>query len=298
MPPSESSQRVAIVGGGPAGLRLAVLLAQSHDVTVYDQFAPGGELLSLGMVRDSEGADVSGPDLATDLLEEAMGRGVTIEFDEVTALQEEEGGWRLLSDGGELVASHVVMATGGAHGAAPVEGADQLIGRGVSYCAGCDGPMYAGRAVAVVGDGPYAASDARTLAAFAKVVHLIDSRTAPATRTVPGVEVHQGTSAVALVLDREQRVVGLEVDGGSGRRTVPVDGLFVSAPTKPRSALLSDFATLEPDGGVVVDECLNAGRPGLFAIGDVRSGHADGVTGALRDAAVVAAALTSRAAPR
>ncbi|WP_107775043.1 NAD(P)/FAD-dependent oxidoreductase [Nocardioides sediminis] len=270
--------RTAVIGGGPAGLRLAVLLAPQRDVTVYDRFAPGGELLSLGLVTGPDGADVAGPDLGTDLLEMAMGLGVAVEFDEVTALVPTDRGWTVTGEAGDLEAAEVVLATGGEHGAAPFDGAADQLGRGVSYCAGCDGPMFGGRTVAVVGGGPYAASDARTLSAYASTVHLLGPEQAPALE----------------LLTEDDAVAGLRITAPDGAvRDVPVDGVFVSAETRPRSELVAGLVDLAPDGGVVVDDRLMTSRGGLFAIGDVRAGRADGVAGAFRDAEAVADLLTS-----
>lgn len=279
---------VAVVGGGPAGLHLAIRLAATHQVSVFDQFAPGGELLSLGLVNGPDGVETPGPDLATDLLERVMELGASIEFDEVTELRPDGDGWVVVSDAGELRAAHVVLATGAAHGEAPFPGGDELLGRGVSYCAGCDGPMYGGRTVAVVGDGPYMASDARTLAAHAATVHVVGGRGDDV--AVPRVEQHPGERASELVLDDQQGVVGLRLEGDTSR-VLPVAGVFVSAPTVPRSQLVAGLVELDADGGVVVGEHGETSRPGLHAVGDVRAGAVGGVAGALRDAEAVADVL-------
>lgn len=285
----EARPTVAVVGGGPAGLRLAVLLSDTHAVTVYDQFAPGGELLSLGLVPGPDGVEAPGPDVATDLLERAMDQGVTIEFDEVTAIRRDGDGWAVQSDGGELAADEVVLAAGAAHGSAPVDGADEFVGRGVSYCAGCDGPMFSGRSVAVVGNGPYAASDARTLAAYAGTVHVVGS--SAETTPVPGIVQHPDAVPTDLVLGEDKELLGLVVDESGSARTLAVEGVFVSAPTSPRSGLLADLADLAPGGGVVVDDRLCAGPAGPYVIGDARDGSTGGVAGAWRDAELVAAAI-------
>jgi thioredoxin reductase (NADPH) len=274
--------RTAIVGGGPAGLRLAALLAPHRQVHLYDRFAPGGELLSLGLVAGPDGAESAGPEVGTELLETAMTSGVALEFDEVMAVAPHQRGWVVSADSGDLDVDEVVLATGGEHGAPPFDGAADMLGRGVSYCAGCDGPMFSGRPVAVVGGGPYVASDARTLSAHASTVHVFD----PAE-----------TSAMELLTAGES-VLGLRITDGAGIvRDVQVDGVFVSAPTSPRSDLVAELVALAPDGGVPVDDRLMTERPGLFAIGDVRVGRSDGVAGAFRDASALAGVLSSNLTP-
>lgn len=282
---------VAVIGAGPAGLLLADLLADSHRVSLFDRLAPGGELLSLGLVNGPDGVESPGPDVATDMLERVMERGVQIEFDEVSEIRAQDGNWRVVSDGGEQDYDYVVLATGAEHGGAPIPGAAEMLGRGVSYCTGCDSPMFAGRTVALVGGGPYMSSDAQTLAAYAATVHVVGGLRD--SDPVPGVEQHPSATPQSLVTDDAQGVVGLRIDDGGSPRTLPVEGVFVSAPTVPRSELVADLVDLAPDGGVLVGDNLQSSSAGLFVVGDVRDGRSGGVAGALRDSQVVARAITT-----
>jgi thioredoxin reductase (NADPH) len=287
-------QPVAVIGGGPAGMQLALRLAEAHEVLLFDEFSSGGQLLSLGMLGSLEGRPpMAGPDLATEMLESLLATGVNTRFEQVQSITRTEiDGWQVHADGGAYDASAVVLATGGAHGTGPLDGAAALIGRGVSFCPGCDGPMYAGAAVAVIGDGPWAENDAHGLTAFARHVHVV-GRSLSADHGIGGsrLTVHTHSHPLALV-QRDERVAGLQIADQDGREHVlEVQAVFVSAAGVPRAELIVSRAELDGDGRARVDDDLRTTASGLYAIGDVRAGTTGGVSGALADAERVARAL-------
>lgn|GEM_PF-1332761 len=286
---------VAIVGGGPAGLRLASLLAAGGArPVVYDRFSPGGELMSLGVLEGVDGRPaVLGADLATDLLEAALDAGVEVKFEEVTELRRAGDGWSLAADGGEARADAVVLATGGEHGEVPVPHRAELVGQGISFCAGCDGPMFAGRPVAVIGDGPWDAGDAALLGEHAAAVHLVVAR--PEAAAGDGVVVHAGARPTAI-LEEGGAVRGLRLETAAGAQLeIEAAGVFVSAATRPRAALAGGLAGLDGEGRIEVDAGLRTAAPGLYAVGDVRAGAAGGVVAALRDAEQAASTILADA---
>jgi thioredoxin reductase (NADPH) len=294
MSSGHARQTVAVIGGGPAGMRLAQRLAEAREVLLFDEFSSGGQLLSLGMVGGLEGhPPMAGPDLATEMLEGLIATGVNTRFEQVQSItRTETDGWQVHADGGAYEADAVVLATGSAHGMGPLDGAEALIGRGVSFCPGCDGPMYAGAAVAVIGDGPWAENDALELTAFAEHVHLV-GRSLSADHGIGGsrLTVHPGSHPIAFV-ERAERVVGLQTADQHGRDCLlEVQAVFVSAAAVPRAELIVSLAELDGHGRARVDADLRTTASGLYAIGDVRAGTTGGVSGALADAERVARAL-------
>ena len=286
-------QTVAIIGGGPAGMRLAQRLAEAHEVLLFDEFSSGGQLLSLGMVGRLEGhPPMAGPDLATEMLEGLIATGVNTRFEQVQSITRiKPGGWHVQADGGPYEAGAVALATGSAHGTGPLDGAAALIGRGVSFCPGCDGPMYAGAAVAVIGDGPWAENDALELTAFAEHVHLV-GRSLSADHGIGGSRLTVHPQLLIAFVQRDERVAGLQTADQNGRdQLLEVQAVFVSAAAVPRTELIGSLAELDGHGRARVDDDLRTTASGLYAIGDVRAGTTGGVSGALADAERVAGTL-------
>jgi thioredoxin reductase len=253
---------VAVVGAGIAGLTAATVAAgQGARVIAYDQLAPGGQLINIGAVTGYPGlADkTTGPDLAGALLETAMTAGVEIGYTEVTGLDD---GFTLHTLDGPVAARTVVVATGRTPGRLAVDDAESWVGRGLSECASCDGPLFAGKPVAVVGEDEWAAAEAVELAEFAERVTVLVPgavRWSPVTESRlaanPKVEVRAGASVVGLRGDGALTGLRLEGNGGAGGDELAVAGVFVYLGQRRRDGLLD---------GLAVDE------PGLFCAGDVR----------------------------
>lgn len=250
---------VAVVGAGIAGLT-AARTAASHGLrtVAFERLGPGGQLVNLGALAHYPGlaAGTTGPDVAGAVLTGAMEAGVEISYGEVTGLSAGAPVTLETSDGA-CTARAVVVATGVAPGRLEVPGAEEWAGRGLSECTGCDGPLFAGQRVAVVGDDEWAAHEALELAGQAAgVVVLVPDRpgwsAAAAERIAvqPNVDVRTGAAVVGLAGGTALTAVTL-ADGTD----VAVTGLFVYTGRARRAELLG--------GGPV---------PGVFAAGDVRDG--------------------------
>ena len=239
-PSRDPSWDLAVVGAGIAGLTAARVAAdRGLRVCAWDALSPGGRLVNIGEVVGYPGVRTTGPDLMSALLEEAMGAGVEIAYGEVTGLSP---GFTLATGEGDVTARAVVVATGLTDGRLDVPG--DWTGRGVATCATCDGPLYAGTPVVVVGDDEWAAHEARELTAFASQVTIVAPGEPRWSAAPDGIEVRRGTVRAVL---GEDRVTGLAlVDGAE----LEAGGVFVYTGAEPRTELLSD-------------------TPGLFAAGDV-----------------------------
>jgi thioredoxin reductase (NADPH) len=281
---------VAVVGGGVAALT-AALFAARHGLStlVFMPAVPGGQLLNVDKVEDFPGfpQGIPGFDLGPALQEQAAEAGAEFRLGEVASLTRRDDGW-LVDD---VEARAVVVATGSSPRRLGVPGEERLTGRGVSHCASCDGPLFRGKRVAVVGGGDSAFQEALTAAQFASEVVLIHRSEPRAQRAyVARVE------AAGNVSRRQGEVA--EVVGESGVAAVrladgdqiDVAGVFVYVGMAPNTALLGGLVELGTDGRIATDVWLRAGSPGLFAAGDVRADFPGQAVNAAGDGATAAIA--------
>jgi thioredoxin reductase len=288
---------LAVVGAGIAGLTAATTAAEHGlRVVALDRLAPGGQLINLGEVTGYPGlpATTRGPGLAGTLLTDATTAGVEIAYTEATALS--PGPPVTVSTADEPVsASAVVVATGLSPGRLDVAGADGWAGRGLSECASCDGPLFAGQRVAVVGDDEWAANEAVELAAVAGHVTVLapgEPRWSPRRAdalAAAGVEVR--ASAAVTGLDGEQALSGVRLADGSA---VAATGVFVQVGRAPRSELAEGVLARSGDGRLVAD----TGVPGVFVAGVVRASVPDHAVSAAADGLAAGLAAVEYVRPR
>jgi thioredoxin reductase (NADPH) len=292
---------VIVIGGGVAGLTAGLFAARfGHATLVVLAGAPGGHLLNIEHIETLPGFPdgAAGYDLCPTLQEQADAAGAAFAMAEVQALARDGDGWLVTADAGGWRATAVIVATGCEPRALAAPGADRLAGRGVSHCASCDGPLYRGRPVGVVGGGDSALQEALTLAAHAERVHLFHrgaafSAQADFQRRVsaePRITAHLAT-VVEEVLG-ETQVSGVRVrrtDSGTAEE-IALAGLFVYIGLEPRTAFLRDLLPLDDDGRIPVDAALRTPLPGLFAAGDVRRDAAGQAVAAAGDGATAAVA--------
>jgi thioredoxin reductase (NADPH) len=252
---------VAVVGAGIAGLTAARVAAEHGlRVTAFDQLAPGGELINIAEIVGYPGLpeQTIGPDLAGELLERALAAGAQIGYAEVTRLVPGSPAQLDTADG-PATAWAVVVATGLTPGRVAVPDAQRWAGRGLSACASCDGPLFAGQRVAVLGDDEWAGREALALADLAAHVTVLAPgapRWSPVVAerlaAAPTVDVRTDTEVTNLTGDHALESVTI-----SGGTELPVTGVFSYLGKAPRNALL--------DG-------VPLGAPGIFLAGDVRVG--------------------------
>jgi thioredoxin reductase (NADPH) len=249
-----TSHDVIVIGGGPAGLSAATETARSGLRTLcLDKLAPGGVLINLGALHDFE-EGVDGPTLTARLSDAASDAGVEMGFGEVSALSG-SGPWKVeTADGEAHTARAVVIATGLNKGKLGVANEAEYEGRGLSHCALCDGPLYAGEPVVVVGDGGWADVEARELEAMVGKVTLVN----PAAQKVVALEGADGLDAVV-------------VEAGGQRTTIPARAVFVYQNETPAAEFVPDSLARDASGHIVVDAEGRTSVPTVFAVGDVRA---------------------------
>jgi thioredoxin reductase (NADPH) len=270
-----------ILGGGPGGYTAALYAARAGlDVLVLEKLSAGGQMALTSQVDNYPGfpEGIDGFELGMKFQEQAQRFGAQTEYAEVRSLDLKAEPKVLHTSGGDFFARTVVIATGAGARKLGLENEERLTGRGVGYCAHCDGMFYRGKTVAVIGGGNSAAAEALFLSRIAKKVILIHRRDAlRATKIyheplnkLENLEFRWNSAVTELV--GEQRLSGIRVrDLISGEEElVPVDGVFVSIGRKPATELLAGQLELE-NGYILADESTKTSIPGVYAVGDVRT---------------------------
>ena len=288
---------VMIVGGGPAGYTAALYCARAGLSTlVLEKLSAGGQIALTEQVDNYPGFDegIDGFTLGQKMEAQAERFGAETELAEVLSLDLRGDVKSAITTEGTFQARVVILATGANPRPLGVADEEAFLGRGVHYCAACDGMFYRGKTVAVVGGGNTAAADALLLSRVAKEVHLIhrrDSLRATKIYHQPLQEasnvVFHWNSTVESLLPGEA-FTGLRLrDKVSGAVTdLPCDGVFVSIGRSPNTALVAGQVELDPAGYVVADETTRTSLPGVFAVGDVRTKALRQVVTAAADGAV------------
>ena len=288
---------MVIVGGGPAGYTAALYAARSGlSTVVLEKLSAGGQMALTEQIDNYPGfaEGIDGFTLGERMQQGAERFGAVTELAEVCRA-ELSGAVKVLDTGDEVFRGRtVVIATGAVPRTLGVPGEEELVGRGVHYCAACDGAFYRDKTVAVVGGGNSAAADALTLSRIARKVYLIHRRDSlRATKvyhemlmSAPNVEFCWNSTVSAL--QHGERLTGLrlrEVQTGA-ERDIACDGVFVSVGRVPATKLFREELTLDESGYIVADESTRTRLPGVFAVGDVRTKALRQVVTAVADGAV------------
>ena len=290
---------IAVVGGGPAGLTAALYAARAgRSVTVFEGNSFGGQITLSPLVENYPGmANVSGMELGDRMYVQVEQAGATLSFSGVKAIQKSATGTFLLTtEDGFVEAQAVIYAAGAAprHLELPVE--DALVGRGVSYCALCDGAFFANQDVAVAGGGNTALEDALYLAQRCRSVTLIHRRNTFRAESAL-VERAKATGNLTIVtqaqitalLAQDGNLTGLLLQKQDGTvKPLAVSGLFVAFGRVPDTAPLSGLAARDEQGYVLTDDQMQTSTPGLFAAGDCRHKQIRQLTTAVSDGTVAA----------
>ena len=289
-----------VIGGGPAGYTAALYGARAGlDTLVLERMSIGGQMTLTDVIDNYPGFDqgVDGITLGMQMQNGAERFGAKTEYAEVIGVELEGKVKKIFTTSGEFCSKTVVIATGANPRELGLDGEEDLIGRGLHYCAHCDGRFYRGKTVAVVGGGNSAVSDALYLSNLAKQVYLIHRRD---TLRATGVYHKPLQEAENITFAWNSRVTDFRMADGkicgailqdtlSGEtRELTVDGVFVSIGRKPATELFRGVLELDENGYIVADETTKTNLPGVFAVGDVRQKVLRQVVTAVGDGAVAA----------
>lgn len=285
-----------IVGGGPAGLTAALYAKRAGlETLLLEGGVLGGQAATTPEIENWPGTGaISGADFSMALYEQSAALGAEIKFEAAAGLARTEKAWRVSTASGAYEGRAVILANGVKRRKLEVPGEERLAGRGVSYCATCDGSFFKGRDVAVVGGGNTALEDALFLATLCPTVWLIHRREAfrGEPHLVEGIRdvanIRTLMEHTVLEIQGEQAVSGVRVSGPRGERIVPVAGVFAAVGLVPGNAPFSPPLELDEGGYVRAGEDCRTNLPGVFAAGDTRSKDLRQLVTAAADGAVAA----------
>ena len=298
------SYDIIIVGAGPAGMCAALYAGRSMLKTLLiERGAPGGELLNTELIEDYIGfASIKGRELAQKMADHALTFGAEMMTDTVASVEKRPDGWfSVTTEGGEsLEAPTVILTAGGTPTKLGIPGEAEYAGRGVSYCAVCDGHFFRGETLAVVGGGDAACEEADFLTRYASKVYLIHRRDQFRASPIIQKRVFENPKIEVIWNTVVERIEGdaggvkhlaLKTTSGEASR-LEVGGIFVFIGFKPNTGIVKGHFKHDSGGYFITDEVMMTSIRGLFAAGDVRAQLTRQVTTAVGDATTAAIAAS------
>ncbi|NMC49514.1 MAG: thioredoxin-disulfide reductase [Desulfovibrio sp.] len=291
-----------VIGGGPAGMTAALYLLRSQaTVAVVEKMSPGGQMLMTHLIENYPGFPdgVEGWRLADAMAAHVDKYPHDKIADEVTAIEPVEGGHRLKAGGEWIEAKAVVLCTGVRYKRVGIPGEKELLGKGVSYCALCDGNFFRDQVVAVIGGGNSALEESLYLSRIVKKLYLIHRRDEFRAQKCfqdrceinPVISILR--SSVVTEIQGTDKVTGIVVENKKTgeMKTLPVDGVFVFVGFEPQGDFYPPGLARDQGGFVITDDRMRTNIPGIFAAGDIRSKECRQVTTAVGDGAAAAHAV-------
>ena len=285
-----------VVGGGPGGYAAALYAARAGlDTVVLEKLSAGGQMALTEQIDNYPGFEdgIDGFSLGEKMKRGTERFGVETKLTEVLSLDLSGTVKKAETSEGPLFARIIVLATGAGPRELGIEGEQELIGKGVNYCAACDGMFYKNKTVVIAGGGNTAAADALILSRICKkviVVHRRDTLRATKIYHEPlmkaeNVEFRWDSEIIELLHD--EKVIGIRLRNvkTGEETTLACDGVFVSIGRKPSSELVKDQVEVDPAGYIIADESTRTNIPGVFAVGDVRTKALRQVVTAVADGA-------------
>ena len=292
---------IIIVGGGPAGLTAAVYgLRAGKSVLVIEKNGFGGQIAYSPKVENIPGTiSISGTEFADKLTEQAMNLGADVELENVVAV-ENRGDVKVVTteEGSTYEGKTVILAVGVKHRMLGLPGEQELVGKGLSFCAVCDGAFYAGQDTVMIGGGNSALQEALLLSEVCRKVTVVqnlgfftgEKKLADALVTKENVEV-LFNHLVTGYTQADGMITGVEVKSESGEvKTIPADGVFLAVGLVPENGAFAQLAQLDERGYFDAGESCLTATPGVFVAGDCRAKQIRQVTTAAGDGAVAAMA--------
>ncbi len=290
---------IIIIGAGPAGLTAAVYARRAgKSVLVIERSTFGGQVTYSPKIENFPAyVSISGAELADKMVEQALAQGADIEMETVTGLEKTDTGFKVKTEDNVYESGAVIVAVGVRHRLLGLEGETDYIGKGISFCAVCDGAFYEGGTVAVIGGGNSALQEALMLSELCRKVYVVQNL---ATLTgeeslssqlyeKSNVEIITSTVVKSLHGEGELSAILVENTESGEQTTLTVDGMFVAIGLVPENGIFAEFTELDR-GYIACDESCKTGTAGLYAAGDCRSKSVRQITTAVADGASAALA--------
>lgn len=287
-----------VVGGGPAGLTAALYARRAgKSVLVIEKETFGGQITFSPKVENIPGfIELSGNEFAEKLVDQVLNQGADMEMTEVLSVKNGDVKTVVAADG-EFESRAVIIATGAKHRHLGLEGEEELIGEGISFCAVCDGAFYADKTVAVVGGGNSALQEAILLSETSKKVYIVqnldfltgEEKLQEQIKAKENVEIILGSVVDAYLGEKEITGIRIKHESDGEKTDISLDGVFLAVGLVPQNDAFKDVIKLDERGYADADESCIAGN-GIFVAGDCRRKSIRQVTTAAADGAVAALA--------
>lgn len=287
-----------ILGAGPGGMTAATYASRANlSVLMIDRGIYGGQMNNTAEVENYPGFNsILGPDLSEKMYQSSTQFGAEYAFGTVLHVQaQDDGSWRVVTDMDEYTTNSVIVATGSDYKKLAVPGEDDYAGRGVSYCAVCDGAFFRGQHVIVVGGGDSAVEEATYLAGLADKVTVFHRRDKLRAQQIlqerafanDKIEFVWNTE-VEEILGDDKKVTGVRVHNNVTDEVYTVDaaGVFIYVGVLPVSDVVADLGITNERGWIETNERMETSLPGIYALGDVREKELRQITTAVGDAAI------------
>ena len=295
---------IIIIGAGPAGLSASIYAQRAGLKTVcLEGNIHGGQIINTPEVENYPAlGKISGVEYATQLYDQAVGFGTVVEYDMVSAVDFSATAKKVTTaSGAQYEAKAVIIANGVIRRKLDVPGEDEYTGRGVSYCATCDGALFAGKTVFIVGGGNTALEDAVYLAAVCEKVYLVHRRDEfrgvkhEVEKVLRNPKIEVLYDSVVKNIKGGAAVTAVEVENvkTGERKTYDTAAIFVAVGLIPQNELLKNIITLTPEGYIASDESCKTNIEGVFAAGDTRAKTLRQLITAASDGAVAATAASA-----
>ena len=284
---------IAIIGGGPAGLTAAIYTKRANkNVVVFEAVTCGGQILNTSKIENYPAAPhITGVDFGQTLTKQVEELGADIKYEKVVHISGAYGDFTINTEDHEYHAKVVILACGTTNRQIGIDREEELTGKGVSYCATCDGGFYKDKDVAVIGGGNTALHEALYLSDICKTVYLIHRREEfrAGEDLVRKVKKKDNIKLVlnsnVVKLNGEKKLNGIETDRGE---KYDVDGLFVAIGRVPALSGIVDGLSLDNDGFAIADDSCSTNIPGIYVAGDVRTKEIRQLVTATSDGAIAA----------
>lgn len=285
---------IIIVGAGPAGLTAAIYaLRTNKKVLIFEAKTYGGQIVNAASIENYPGIEkISGFDYATNLYNQVKNLGAEFKFETVIRVDEDRS---VTTNKGTYQAKSIILATGAENRKLRIDREAELVGRGVSYCATCDGNFYKGRDVAVIGGGNTALEDAIYLSNIVNKVYLIhrreefraDDKYVDEVKSKDNIELVLNSNVVKLNGDNRLESIVVE-NNDKSTKEIKVDGLFIAVGQEPKNEIFNNVVDLDEKGYIISEDGVHTKVKGIYIAGDSRQKMLRQLTTAVSDGAIAA----------